>query len=90
MNAVAHIARDVSPVLELLVTIETSRASIDATVKYQVSYPSIRHRANAMAPDVEILSANYLDGTEIKSLPLPRRLYDAIITRIEAAELETN
>lgn len=90
MNAVAHAARDVGPVREMLVPVEINGRLITATVKFRVFYRSIWHRSLGWDPEINVIASTYEDGTEIRALPVRRDLHDAIVCRIEADELELN
>ena len=90
MNAVVKITRDVSPNMEMMVTIEIGARSIEATVKYRVSYPSIWHRGQGLDVDVDVLSVTHQVGTDIRQVPMFPGLLDRIVAQIEADELELN
>lgn len=90
MAAAVRLARDVGPDRECLITIEIGERSIDATVKYRVSYPSIWHRGHGLDPDVDVLSVTHQVGTDVKHVPMYPGLLDQIVERIEADELELN
>ncbi|HEY0684704.1 MAG TPA: hypothetical protein VGD45_20375 [Steroidobacter sp.] len=90
MNAVVRIARDVSPERTMTITLQMGTWSLDADVKFRVSYPSTWHRGHGVDADVTVLSVTYEDGAERKTLPMLPGLHDAIVNQIEADELELN
>lgn len=78
------------PEREMIVPIEIGDRSIEATVKYRVSYPSIWHRGHGLDMDVDVLSVTHQVGTDIKHVPMYPGLLDQLVERIEADELELN
>lgn len=88
MAAAASVARDVSPEMERIITLEMAAWSLDVTVRYRVSYASGWHKGHGFDPDVTVISCVFEDGVERRALPMLPGLHDAIVEQIEADELQ--